>query len=232
MVSGHGLAPFVFATGNADKAREALEILSDAFARPLTAQPIEHDGATFGFLIAEIAEGTKLVGSSFTKLAATPEVEETGDTLAENARIKALGLHEATGLTSIADDTGLIVAALGGQPGVRSARYAGARATYHDNVEKLLRDLDGIALRERAGRFVTAIHVVHENGHEHALLGEVAGTIAFAKRGTNTFGYDPVFVPHEGDGRTFGEMAAAEKHLISHRGRASRRLAHYLAEQH
>ncbi len=159
------------------------------------------------------------------------EVEETGATLLDNARLKASAVAEATGRPAVADDTGLSVDALGGEPGVYSARYAGPAATYADNVAKLLAELarlpDGGGARRAA--FCTVAMVVFPDGSELWRDGVVEGTIAAEPRGQGGFGYDPVFVPDEGDGRTFSEMSAAEKHALSHRGRAFRALAEALA---
>jgi XTP/dITP diphosphohydrolase len=161
-----------------------------------------------------------------------PEVEETGLTLEENARLKATAVCEATGTAAIADDTGLEVDALGGAPGVRSARYAGPAATYADNVAKLLVALAGVSPDRRTARFTTVAVARWPRGLEVAAIGSVEGSIAAAPRGEGGFGYDPVFVPDDGDGRTFGEMSAAEKHLLSHRGRAFRTLADGLLVVH
>jgi XTP/dITP diphosphohydrolase len=154
-----------------------------------------------------------------------PDVDETGTTLEDNARLKAAALCAATGLPAVADDTGLEVDALGGAPGVHSARYAGDDATYADNVRKLLDALVGVDEPARTGRFRTVALARWPDGREVAAIGEVDGVIATEARGDGGFGYDPVFVPVEGDGRTFGEMSGAEKHSVSHRGRAFRTLA-------
>jgi XTP/dITP diphosphohydrolase len=154
-----------------------------------------------------------------------PEVDETGDTLEANARLKAVALCEATGLPAVADDTGLEVDALGGAPGVYSARFAGEDATYADNVHKLLRELDGVDGPARTARFSTVALARWPDGREVAAIGDVEGVIATEARGDGGFGYDPLFVPVEGDGRTFAEMSADEKHRVSHRGRAFRTLA-------
>jgi XTP/dITP diphosphohydrolase len=154
-----------------------------------------------------------------------PEVEENGATLEENARLKAVALCEATGLPAVADDTGLAVDALDGAPGVHSARYAGEDATYADNVDKLLTTLRDVEARDRTARFTTVALARWPDGREVVAVGEVEGVIATTPRGEGGFGYDPVFVPVEGDGRTFAEMTAAEKHRVSHRGRAFRTLA-------
>lgn len=152
-----------------------------------------------------------------------PEVDEVGATLEENARLKASSLSRATGQAAVADDTGLEVAALAGAPGVRSARYAGPRATPADNVAKLLAALRGA--EDRRARFSTVALVAYPDGRELVAEGSVDGTISEEARGEGGFGYDPVFVPDGGDGRTFAEMAATEKEAISHRGRAFRALA-------
>ena len=156
------------------------------------------------------------------------EVEEDGATLEDNARLKAVALCHATGLPAVADDTGLAVDALDGAPGVYSARYAGEEATYADNVEKLLAALTDVETRDRTARFTTVALARWPDGREVAGVGEVEGVIVTAPRGDAGFGYDPVFVPLEGDGRTFAEMTAAEKHRVSHRGRAFRTLANGL----
>jgi len=152
-----------------------------------------------------------------------PEVDETADTLEGNARLKALALCAATGEAAVADDTGLEVAALDGRPGVFSSRFAGPVASYADNVAKLLRELDGV--ENRRARFRTVALARFPDGTEAAAEGTVDGHISVVARGVEGFGYDPVFVPDDGDGRTFAEMTLAEKQQISHRGRAFRALA-------
>ncbi|HET9691415.1 MAG TPA: RdgB/HAM1 family non-canonical purine NTP pyrophosphatase [Acidimicrobiales bacterium] len=151
-----------------------------------------------------------------------PDVDETGDTLEANARLKADALVAATGMPAIADDTGLEVDALGGAPGVYSARFAGEHATYDDNVAKLLADLDGVA--DRRARFRTVAVARWPDGREVLVDGVVEGTITTERRGGGGFGYDPVFVP-AGWQRTFAEASADDKHAVSHRGRAFRALA-------
>jgi XTP/dITP diphosphohydrolase len=163
--------------------------------------------------------------------ASVPEVEEDGETLVDNARLKARALSAATGLPSVADDTGLEVAALGGAPGVYSARFAGDHATYADNVRKLLAELGRVgAMRpdQRSAVFRSVAFVAYPDGSERWAEGTVEGTIATEPAGTSGFGYDPVFVPAGAGGRTFAEMTATEKHQISHRGRAFRALAEKL----
>jgi XTP/dITP diphosphohydrolase len=152
------------------------------------------------------------------------DVEESGETLTENALLKARALVAATGRPAIADDTGLEVDDLGGEPGVRSARFAGEEASYADNVAKLLAALAGVEGARRA-RFRTVAAAAWPGGQEVVAEGAVEGRIPDRARGAGGFGYDPVFVPDEGDGRTFAEMTAAEKHRLSHRGRAFRALA-------
>lgn len=145
-------------------------------------------------------------------------VEETGTTLEENARLKARALASATGAPSVADDTGLEVVALSGAPGVQSARFAGEEATYEDNVALLLSRLEGAA--DRRARFRTVAVATFPDGSELIAEGIVEGTISRTPRGVGGFGYDPVFVPTDGDGRSFAEMTAAEKNARSHRARA------------
>ena len=157
-----------------------------------------------------------------------PDVEETEPTLEGNALLKARALRDATGIAAIADDTGLEIDALGGRPGVHTARYAGPEARHEDNVAKIFEQLQGRAGSERSARFRTVAAAALPDGAEIVCEGSVEGEIATAPRGANGFGYDPVFIPREGDGRTFGEMTAAEKFAISHRGRAFRALAREL----
>ena len=157
-----------------------------------------------------------------------PDILEDGDTLEANARLKALAVCEATGRAAVADDTGLEVDALDGAPGVHSARFAGDDASYADNLDRLLTELDGIPDGRRTARFKTVALVRYPDGREVMATGTVEGTIAGRPSGAAGFGYDPVFVPVEGDGRTFAEMGD-EKHSLSHRGRAFRTLVRYLA---
>jgi XTP/dITP diphosphohydrolase len=157
-----------------------------------------------------------------------PDVVEDGDTLLANARLKAVAVSEAVGQAAVSDDTGLEVDALGGAPGVYTARFAGEGATYADNVAKLLVELEGVPVEERGARFRTVALARFPDGREVVAEGVVAGTISTEARGEEGFGYDPLFVPDEGDGRTFAEMSADEKHALSHRGRAFRALAQAL----
>lgn len=144
-----------------------------------------------------------------------PDVEETETTLQGNALLKATAVEMATGLPAVADDTGLEVVALGGAPGVCTARYAGPDATYADNVAKLLRELEGAA--DRSARFVTAIALARPGLAPIVVEGSIEGLIALERRGEGGFGYDPVF---EVEGRTFAEWGAARKNTMSHRARA------------
>jgi XTP/dITP diphosphohydrolase len=164
-----------------------------------------------------------------------PDVVEDAGTLEGNARLKAVAIAEATGRAAVADDTGLEVDSLGGAPGVVSARYAGEDATYADNVARLLAELAAAGASDpgrRRARFRTVALVHRPDGTEIVVAGVVEGTIAPDPRGDGGFGYDPVFVPDEdAEGRTFAEMPAADKHAISHRGRAFRALAARLGGQ-
>lgn len=184
----------------------------------------------------KVAEIAAVLADLGIELQARPtgvgDVVEDADTLEGNARLKAVAICDATGLAALADDTGLEVDALAGAPGVRSARFAGEHASYADNTAKLLDDLDAAGAREvsaRTARFRTVVLVRRPDGTESIAEGIVEGRIATAPRGEAGFGYDPVFVPSEGDGRTFAEMTADEKHAISHRGRALRAMAEALA---
>lgn len=147
------------------------------------------------------------------------DVDETEDTLAGNALLKARAVVAATGHAAIADDTGLEVDALAGAPGVITARYAGENATYEDNVEKMLREMDGVS--ERSARFRTAVALVTPAGEELVVEGVLDGSIATGRRGSGGFGYDPIF---ETDERTLAEIPTDEKNAMSHRARALRAL--------
>lgn len=152
------------------------------------------------------------------------EIPETQQTLEGNASQKARYLYDRTGLDCFADDTGLEVAALGGAPGVRSARYATDGHDFAANNRLLLANLEGVA--DRRARFRTVISLIL-GGRERLFEGVVEGRIAERETGAEGFGYDPLFVP-EGSERTFAEMTAAEKNAVSHRARAVRKLAEYL----
>ena len=188
---------FVLATANPHKAREIVSVLA------------------FAGVEIEIEPRPEWV----------PPVVEDGETLEDNARRKAIAICEATGTPALADDTGLEVDALNGEPGIHSARFAGPAATYTDNVIQLLSQLDGIPPRERRARFATVAIARWPDGREVAAMGTMEGAIAEAPRGEGGFGYDPVFVPDGSGGRTFAELSAAEKDACSHRGQAFRTLA-------
>jgi XTP/dITP diphosphohydrolase len=153
--------------------------------------------------------------------AGVPDVEETGDTFADNALLKARAAVAASGLPAIADDSGLSVASLGGEPGVRSARYAGAHGDDEANLRLVLEHMEGQA--QRSARFVCAAALVAPDGREWVVEGTVEGKLITEPRGTGGFGYDPIFVP-EGEQRTTAEMSPHEKDAISHRGKAFRAL--------
>lgn len=157
-----------------------------------------------------------------------PDVVEDADTLLGNARLKAAAIVAATGETALADDTGLEVDALDGRPGVASARYAGDEHEDDRNVAKLLHELRGVPEADRTARFRTVLVLLGPDGRELVTEGVAEGRITTRRSGVEGFGYDPVFVPDEGDGRTFARMSRAEKAAISHRGRALRALVEAL----
>ena len=163
---------------------------------------------------AVLGDGYELV--TLREVGITEDIPETGETLDENASIKARYVYERTGLDCFADDTGLEVTALNGAPGVRSARYATDGHDFAANNAKLLRELEG--KEDRSARFRTVISLIR-NGVEQQVEGIVEGTIATSLSGSEGFGYDPLFIP-EGHNITFAEMSAEEKNAISHRGRA------------
>ena len=181
----------------------------------------------------KVAEIAVLLLSAGVELAPrpphVPDVVEDADTLLGNARLKAAAIAMASGEPAVADDTGLFVDALDGRPGVHTARYAGEAATYADNRAKMLDELRGRPEAERGASFRTVAMVVWPDGREVAVEGVCEGHIALAEQGSRGFGYDPLFVPDDGDGRTFAEMTDHDKHALSHRGRAFRALARALA---
>ena len=195
----------IFATGNAGKLREAAEVLGPDF---------------------EIV--------SPASLGITEDIPETGSTLQENSLQKARYLFERTGLPCFADDTGLEVDALGGAPGIYSARYAGPGHDHDANMAKLLAELkkipdqvgdDGVS---RRARFRTVVTLILADGQPHFFEGTCEGSIATARRGSGGFGYDPVFLPDAYPGRTLAEVSEAEKNAVSHRGKAMRALSQWL----
>ncbi len=154
---------------------------------------------------------------------------EQGQTFADNALAKGRAAHAATGLAAIADDSGIEARALGGRPGVRSARYAGPEASDEENLDLLLREVAGAA--DRSVAYVCALAYVDASGAERLFEGRCEGRLAKEPRGSGGFGYDPAFVPDDtgpGDQRTMAELTPDEKHAISHRGRAARTLASWL----
>lgn len=157
-----------------------------------------------------------------------PEVIESGATFLENALLKAHSARSCTGLCSVADDSGLSVDALGGRPGVYSARFAGPDATDESNLSRLLAELHGVT--KRTASFHCVIVLSRVDGATKHFEGRVDGVIATAPRGVNGFGYDPVFIPTQGDGRTFAEMSEVEKSSLSHRGMATRALVTFLKD--
>jgi XTP/dITP diphosphohydrolase len=185
----------VFATHNQHKTEEAREIISSLFQ----------------------IKNLKDIGCY-------DEIPETADTLQGNALQKARYVHERYHVNCFADDTGLEVEALDGRPGVYSARFAGEHCTYQDNVDKLLKEMEGKAKRKAC--FKTVVALILED-KEYIFEGRVDGEIIEKQRGTSGFGYDPVFLP-EGFERTFAEMSDEEKNDISHRGRAMRKMMEFL----
>jgi XTP/dITP diphosphohydrolase len=157
------------------------------------------------------------------------DVVEDGETFAANALLKARAAAAATSLPAVADDSGLCVDALGGMPGVRSARWAGVHGDDAANVELLLRQIADVPDGRRGARFVCAAVVATPRGAERVEEGQLDGSVVWEPRGTNGFGYDPIFLP-AGERRTTAEMPAAEKDAISHRGRALRALAPLVGE--
>lgn len=169
--------------------------------------------------------GDRIEVVSLSDLQCHDEIPETADTLEGNALIKARYVWERFGLYCFADDTGLEVEALGGAPGVYSARFAGEHATFEDNVSLLLERLSGVAAPRRA-RFRTVIALIDEYG-THFFEGSVDGEITLERSGDHGFGYDPVFRP-EGREETFAQLTEQEKNSMSHRGRAVQKLVNYL----
>ena len=162
-----------------------------------------------------------ILGPGFEVEARDPDVEETGTTFEDNALLKARALVAATGEPAVADDSGIEIDHLDGAPGVRSARWT----EEGDWIPRVLRELHGVPAEGRTCRYVCAAAAVWPDGREVVVRGTVEGHVADAPRGTGGFGYDPIVVPDEGDGRTFAEMTPAEKHAISHRSRAFTTLA-------
>lgn len=174
--------------------------------------------------IRALLTGLPITVVSAAAVADAPDVVEDAETLEGNAAKKAKALHRHTGLPALADDTGLEVAALGGKPGVHSARFAGPAAHDLANRERLRRDL--AAAQDRSAQFRTVLAFC-EGDEVRYFEGVCTGTIAHTERGTGGFGYDALFIPN-GETRTFAELSAQEKNAISHRGRALRAFVAYL----
>ena len=174
----------------------------------------------------KVDEIRAILGGGWHVEARDPGVAETGETFEENALIKARASAEAAGEVAVADDSGIEIDALAGAPGVRSARW-----TEGDWILRVLRELANVPDGERGCRYVCAAAAVWPGPHSREIVvrGFVDGVVATEPRGTGGFGYDPIMVPLEGDGRTFAEMSEPEKHALSHRGRAFRQLARHLA---
>lgn len=173
----------------------------------------------------KVEEIQEVLGDAFAVVARDPGVEETGTTFEQNALIKARALAADAGALAIADDSGIEVDHLGGAPGIHSARWTDEG----DWIPRVLHELDGVTPEARRCRYVCAAAAVWPDGREIVVRGTVEGHVAEGPRGEGGFGYDPIVVPVEGDGRTFGEMTPDEKHAISHRARAFRLLAAELA---
>lgn len=156
-----------------------------------------------------------------------PEVVEDGDTFEANARKKAETILELVHRPVIADDSGLVIDALEGRPGVYSARYAGEPSDDRRNYEKVLKEMEGIPQEKRGARFVAVLALARPNEKTEFFHGTCEGSIAFEAKGSHGFGYDPIFLP-QGESRTMAELSEEEKHAISHRGMALRKLHQFL----
>lgn len=187
----------VIATGNAGKIREVREALAGV-------------------------RGLELL--THEELGAWPEVRETGETFEENALIKARALSDRFGMAALADDSGLLVDALGGEPGVRSSRYAGPEGDSERNMDRLMAGLDGVPEERRTARFACVMALALPDGDARVTRGECEGRILTTRRGAGGFGYDPVFLP-TGHDRSMAELSLEEKNAISHRGKALRAMA-------
>jgi XTP/dITP diphosphohydrolase len=161
---------------------------------------------------------------------AIPDVEETGQTYLDNARLKAVATADATRAPALADDSGIEVDALGGKPGPRSARFAGEDATDEQNLAALMQALRGIPVAGRSARYRCVAVLAYPDGSEVDAEGVCEGTLLAKRKGTGGFGYDPIFVPAGWD-RTMAELTPEEKDRISHRGRALRALREHLADR-
>jgi XTP/dITP diphosphohydrolase len=189
----------VVASHNAGKVREILELL-----------------APFGFDV----KGATGLG--------LPEPDETGSTFAENAVLKARAAAEATGLPALADDSGLVVFALNGAPGIYSARWAGPDKDFAEAMARVERELKHAHAENYSAKFVCALALVTPDGETQVFEGEISGHLRFPPRGTRGFGYDPVFVA-QGMSESFGELEPSHKHAISHRAKAFAQLRQHLS---
>ena len=170
----------------------------------------------------QLLRGIPFQVTSLEEIGLAEEVEETGSSFEENACIKARAYAALSGLLTLADDSGLEVDALGGEPGVKSARYGGLDASDEDRVELLLKNLKAVPWEQRTGRFRCVIAIARPAGEVEMVTGAVEGIIQYKPKGTNGFGYDPVFyLPHLG--RTTGELSLEEKNGLSHRGQAAKK---------
>lgn len=157
---------------------------------------------------------------SLRDLQLTMDVEETGTTFAENAQLKALAYAKASGILSLADDSGLEIDALNGAPGVYSARFAGRGTSYEERFRIILTQLEGLPMQQRTARFRCAITIAEPSGYSQTVEGTIEGQIADAPRGNNGFGYDPIFyLPALA--KTMAELTSEQKNRISHRGQAA-----------
>ena len=190
----------VFATNNAHKLQELRQMLGDCYE------------------VLALAD-----------IGCHEDIPETADTIEGNARMKAEYVKEHYGYDCFSDDTGLEIDALGGEPGVYSARYAGPGHDSEANIDKVLTKLQDVPMEKRTARFRTAIVLLQ--GEEHLFEGQVEGIILTERHGTGGFGYDSIFQPVEGDGSTFAQMSPEQKNSISHRGRAVARLVEFLNDQ-
>lgn len=180
----------------------------------------------FQEILADLKDKINIVTSD--TIANFPEIEEDGTTFAENAMKKAREASAFADMVAMADDSGLVVEALNGAPGIHSARYAGEGASDADRIAKLLHEMQGAT--DRRAKFVCAAAIAYRGEDVKCFIGEIKGTIALAPTGSNGFGYDPVFIP-EGFEKSFAELTDEEKNAISHRGRAMAALADFLREE-
>ena len=181
--------------------------------------------------LSQLLSGAPLRLRLLSEFEGVAEAEETGTTFAENAVLKALHYSSHAGLLTLSDDSGLVVDALGGAPGVYSARYAGAGATYAERMRKLHAEVESTGVADRRARFVCVIAVADPSDNTvETFEGVCEGRLARAPRGAGGFGYDPLFIP-EGHDKTFGELPEQVKHSLSHRARALAGAVRHLRER-